>query len=195
MENLEMLINERMWDEIITKSKVLDLCNSLSFKEALALAYRMLYDPRWDEKFQNYAVELLYAIRKHFPEDWDSSWKFDVFLGDACNIAMRYEEKYQAYKRAAEKVTPIPPSLLVLIAECYISPGTPPIAQTTAEELLKEALQKEKSIEGASLLKRIYERRQDVSQVAHWDTILKVATKQNAHIKVMQPDFLNDLKL
>ena len=105
-----------------------EISKFLNFKEGITLAYLMLYNNEWDEKIQNYSVELLYAIRKNYPKEWDSSWKFDAFLGNACNITLRYAERYEAYKRASKKVKPIPPSLLVLLARCYISPGIPPVS-------------------------------------------------------------------
>lgn len=36
-------------------------------------------------------------------------------------MAMRYAEQYNAYKRAYEKATPPSPSLLIALADCYLS--------------------------------------------------------------------------
>lgn len=161
MNNIHVLIASSNWHKIFNNYNTCDIAKSLSFKDGIILAYRMLYNEQWDEQVQNYAVDLLYAIRETYSDDWNSCWKYDVFLGNACNIALRYDERYQAYKRATEKVQPIPPSLMVLLAKCYISPGIPPISQEEAENLLKEALKKETSIEGISLIKRISERKKD----------------------------------
>jgi hypothetical protein len=146
------LINNSDWDKIIDVYNVTEISTLLPFKEGIILAYKMLYNDDWDDIVQNYAVNLLYAIRDGYHEEWNSSWTFDTFLGNACDIALRYDERYETYKRASQNVYPIPPSLMVLLAKCYISPGTPPISQEEAENLLREALKKEKTIEGVSLL-------------------------------------------
>jgi hypothetical protein len=100
---------------------------------------------------------------------------------------------FEAYKRASQNVYPIPPSLMVLLARCYISPGTPPISQEEAENLLREALKKEKTIEGVSLIRRICERKQDMDQVAYWDKVLQQVQAQGSHIHDIQPSFLKNL--
>lgn len=193
MENILNLIANSNWNKIIQTYEVEEILILLDFKELIILAYKMIYNDEWDDIIQNYAVELLYAIRKKYPKEWDSLWTFDAFLGNACNITLRYDERYAAYKRASEKVSPIPPSLMVLLARCYISPGIPPISQEEAENLLIESLKQEKTIEGVSLIKRICERKKDTKQVAYWEKILKVVEEKDLHIHDIQPEFLKNI--
>lgn len=42
---------------------------------------------------------------------------------------------------------------MVLLARCYISQGDPPISKEEAEDLLREVLKQEITIEGVSLMK------------------------------------------
>jgi hypothetical protein len=192
MTILSELIKNREWNKILEVYNVNEMTTLLVFKEGIILAYQMLHNEKWDEKVQNYAVDLLYAIRERYKEEWNSSWTYDAFLGNACHITLRYDERDEAYKRASEKIYPIPPSLMVLLARCYISPGVPPTSQEEAENLLREALKREKTIEGVSLIKRICERKKDMSQVTYWDKILKEVQEKNAHIHDTQPSFLKD---
>jgi len=193
MKNIINLITSSNWNSILEGYNVKDVVNLLPFKELIILAYKMLYNGDWDEEVQNYAVKLLYAVREKYQEEWNSSWNFDAFLGNACNITLKYDERYTAYKKASEKVYPIPPSLMVLLAKCYISPGTPPVSQEEAESLLREALKQERTIEGVSLLKRICERKKDMEQAEYWDKVLKEVEEKNLHIHDIQPSFLKDL--
>ena len=84
---------------------------------------------------------------------------------------------------------------LFQIPDCQtlpLFPGTPPISQEEAENLLREALKKEKTIEGVSLIRRICERKKDMNQVAYWDNVLKQVQAQGSHIHDIQPSFLKN---
>jgi tetratricopeptide (TPR) repeat protein len=116
----------------------------------------MLRDEKWEESLQEYATKLLEEIRKKYPEKWNSSWKYDAFLGYAYDIILDYDERYAALKRAFDRVNPPPPQLLVYLARCCWAPGKPPITQEEAVELVKEAIKKTPYIEGISLLRGLY---------------------------------------
>ena len=68
---------------------------------------------------------------------------------------MKYDERYESYKRAFEKTAAPPPSLLISLASCYLSP-TPLLTLDEAENLAIKALEKELSIEGVTLIRGIY---------------------------------------
>jgi hypothetical protein len=193
MNNLEHLLSNSNWNSLIKTYSIYDVVDSHSFQELITIVYKMLYNDEWDDEIQNYATDLLYVIREKYQKEWDSSWTFDSFLGNACNITLRYDERYIAYKRASEKATPIPPSLLVLLAECYISPGISPVSQEEAESLLRKSLQQEKTIEGVSLLKMICKEKNDIKEVIYWEKILQELEKQNIHIHDIQPKFLKSI--
>lgn len=169
------------------------IAKTLPFKEAVVLAYRMLYDKKWEADVQNFATDLLYAIRKNYAKEWNSCWKLDVLLGLACEITWRDEEKYLAYKDASFKISPLPPSLMVLLAECYDSPGTPPINRQDAKNLLLQALSIEKTVEGASFIKYICELDEEWDQVEYWNAILKEAEQKDLHIRELYPSFIKDI--
>lgn len=187
---LDKLIKNSNWISIIQNYNVNTIADALPFKEAVTLAYRILYDKSWDEEIQNYATELLYAIRKNYNKEWNACWKLDVLLGMACEITMRYEEKYLAYKSASQKALPIPPSLKVLLAECYNSPGDPPISQQEAKNMLTEALNIEKTIEGVSSMLWICEIQENQDEIDYWNKVLKEVEQKNLHISGFCPSFL-----
>lgn len=104
----------------------------------------------------------------------------------AGEITMRYEEKYLAYKNASEKTIPIPPSLKVLLAECY----DPPISQQEAKIMLAEALNIEKTVEDVSSMLWICEIQENQDEIKYWNKILKEVEQKNLHISGFCPSFL-----
>lgn len=174
----------------INSYDVSTIAKALPFKDSVVLAYCMLYDKKWEADIQNFATDLLYAIRKNHVKEWNSCWKLDVLLGMACEITMRYEEKYLAYKNASQKTFPTPSSLKVLLAECYNSPGDPPISQQEAKKLLAEALNIEKTIEGVSSMLWICEIQENQAEIEYWNKVLKEVEQKNLHISGFCPSFL-----
>lgn len=181
------------WKSIIQSYDVDTLAKLVPFKEGIILSCRMLYNKGWDWEIQNYATDFLQSIRKNNPEKWNSCWKLDILLGLTYEITMRYEEKYLAYKSASLKVSPIPPFLMVLLAECYISPGTPPVSRKEAKKLLLEALALEKTIEGVGLIKHICELDENWDEVEYWDKILNEVTEKDIHSENLYPSFVEHL--
>jgi hypothetical protein len=82
----------------------------------------MLFNEERDDGLRDYATELLQEVRQAHFKEWSLDWKNDVFLGDAYYITMKYDERYESYKRAFDKVAFPPPSLLISLASCYLSP-------------------------------------------------------------------------
>lgn len=153
---MEQLFRDRKWDKIINYSfeKVV---TTLSFEDNLRLAYRLLYNNQWDELLQEYAIQLLYTVRNHYPVEWRASWRHDGFLGVACNIRFKYDERYAAFKRAYDNSSNPPPELLIELARCFTCPGSPPpISADQAISLLKESLKNCLYIEAVSTLYKIY---------------------------------------
>lgn len=192
MLNYDELIKTTDWNLIKNSYDVTDIVDALSLKQSTVIASRMLYNKEGEETIQNYAVELLYAIRKKYSTEWDLCWKLDILLGMGCDIIMRYDERYLAYKSASEKISPVPSSLKVLLAECYFSPGTPPVTQKEAKELLLEALEREQTIEAVSSIIWICERQKKLDEVRYWNQILKKVEQKNLHIHSLLPSFLED---
>ena len=181
---------------------------SLSFKDGIILAYRMLHNKQNDKEIQRKAISILGGMQKYYPEEWRSSWKFEFLLGYAydficCNelrdelhFKTRCETRLATHRRASENVTPIPPSLLVHIAKCYDPLGKSPIGRGEAQGYLEEALEIEPTIEGAFLICKIFEEKKDLVQEAvYWKEVLEKAQKENLHIQNLLPEILDNITL
>jgi tetratricopeptide (TPR) repeat protein len=162
---------------------------SLSFKDGLRLAYRLLYNDKWDEDLQEYAIKLFYEIREIYPNEWNASWEYDALLGLACYIRYRYDERYEAYQRAFDRAKNPPPRLLIELARSYICPGPPPIPYDQAINLVMTALKEAPYTDGISVLCMINSSRGDEAQKAYWSKILESADK-TLNSPLIEPRFL-----
>jgi hypothetical protein len=91
-------------------------------------------------------------------------------------------------RRAYEKATYPPPSLLISLGGGYLSPGSP-ITLDEAENLAKKALDKEMSIEGVVLLRGIYAEKEDQAKFDYWDKVFKEMEDKNMHTQDAWPNF------
>lgn len=173
--------------EKINKYSPHELLTSLSFEEAISTAYNMLYNDEWDESLQEYAANLLEELRKKYPREWNTNWKYDTLLENAYNIIFKHDDRYEAYKRAFDKVHPVPPELLVAIAECCIAPGKPPITREEAISLIKQAMQQTLYIEGVELLIGIYKSLGDTKEQRQWEDILESIKEHGEHLPSLNP--------
>lgn len=192
MLNFDELIKTTNWNLITNSYELSNIVDAFSFKESVIIASRILYNEECEEQLQNYAVALLYDIRKKHPSEWNSCWKLDVLLGMPCDIVMKYDERYLAYKSASNKILPVPPLLKVLLAECYFSPGIPPVSQKEAKEMLLEAVKIEKTVESISSLIWICERQKKSDEIKYWNKALEKVEKENLHIHSLLPSFLEE---
>ncbi len=158
------------------------LINSLEFNEALLIACDMLNNEEWDEPLQEYAANILEELRKKYPEKWNANWKYDAFLGYAYHVTLKYEERYAAYKRAFNKISPPPPQLLVAIARCCIAPGKPPITEEDAIALVKQAIQTKPYVEAVELLKGLYKSIGNGKEQQYWGKILENIKDTGPHL-------------
>lgn len=150
-----------------------ELVNRLSFGQAMQTACEMLRNEEWDEQLQIYAADILELLRQKYPEKWNSSWRFDAFLGYAYHILLKYDERYAAYKSAFDKVNPKPPQLLIAMARCYMTPGKPPITEQEAINLVKQAVKDFPCIEGFELLAGLYKSMGNIKEQEYWQNFLK----------------------
>lgn len=159
-----------------------DLLEKFGFIETLNLARLMLINDKWDETLQEYATHLLEQIRKTYPIEWNSNWKYDALLGYAYDITFKYDERYIAYKRALSKVSPPPPQLQIALAGCCWAPGRPPITEEEAILLVKEAIAKIPYIEGVELLRGLYKSTGNINEQQFWDKYLEENEKTGSHL-------------
>jgi hypothetical protein len=183
------LFESRFLEELINSFSPSEIVKSLSFINGLSLAYQLLYNKKWDENLQEFAIKLLYEIRKTYPEMWNESWEYDALLGLACNITCKYEERYEAYKRAFGKTKNPPPGLLIELARCCICPGSPPVSYDDAIDLVLKALKDAPYADGIGLLSHIYSLKDDKKNEEYWTKIL-TNSNQNFVSPPIEPKFL-----
>jgi hypothetical protein len=161
----------------------------LGFEEAFVLARKMLFNIVGDDSLREYAVEVLEAIRQKYPDQWNSSWKYDAFLGYAYNITLDYDKRYFYYKSAFDKVHPCPPELLVALSGCYATPGKPPITEEEAIALVKQAIQSTLYIEAVARLRTLYDSIGDVKEQHYWEQVLETIKYNGTHLPSMEELF------
>lgn len=148
-----------------------DLVISDGFIPSLYMAKEMLLHEEWDEELQEYAVKILEELRRGFPKQWDSSWKYDAFLGYAYHIILKYDERYKAYLRAFNKVTIPSPELLVAMANCFFCPGQPPITIEQAISFVKQAIENTQYFEAVESLRALYKFIGNSKEQKYWESI------------------------
>jgi len=191
MNQFSKLFNSMDFHTIAKTYTPKNLAENLSFDEGRILAFKILFCDEWDGDLNNYATELLNEIRKHYEKEWTEDWKNDVFLGDACFLDNKYDEEYAAYKRAFEKASSAPPSLLLCLASCY-STFNPPITADEAEKLTLKALEKELSLRGVVLIRGIYKSKNDQIKFDYWDKVYNGLKGKKTHSSEgIWPDLLS----
>lgn len=136
-QEIHKIVAEQAWNLLISRFSPAEICHSLSFEETMRFANDLFYKNMQDHEIQTYAVALAYAIRDQFQDQWNLDWKNDVFLGYLCSMIWRYDEEYECYKRAYDKLSDPSDILLLLLAGCNKAPGKPPITQQESEFYLK----------------------------------------------------------
>lgn len=159
------------------------LIETMNFDSGILLSKKMLNNEEWDEELQKYAAKILEELRKKYPDEWNSSWKYDAFLGYVYDIILNYDERYKFYKKAIEKAPfPTPPQLLIAIAGCCWAPGIPPITEEKSIELVKEALSNKNYYEGVSLLRGLYKSIGNKKEQDYWERILEDIDKDESYL-------------
>jgi hypothetical protein len=189
--NISDLFNKNLWEQIANEFSPENVAKTLTFKDALRVAYRLLYNDQWNEDLQYYAIDLLNVIRNVYPNEWNSNWQYDALLGLACRITNRYDEKYEAYKRAFDKANPKPARLLIELARCCDCPGTPPISYEKAIALLNEVLKKHMYGDAVGLISSVYSLKNDEENKVYWSEILaKIIAENGEDSPSIEPEFL-----
>ncbi|MBA3237985.1 MAG: hypothetical protein H0T62_06495 [Parachlamydiaceae bacterium] len=188
-------MNYNIYEELKKQAacfKPLQLVEISGFNKSLETALSMLNNEEWEESLQEYATYLLEAMRRKYPEKWNSSWRYDALLGYAYHITLKYEERYLAYKRSLDKVSPAPPELLVALARCCIAPGKPPLSEAEAILLVKEAIKTTPYVEGIELLKGLYKSIGNKKEQEYWEDVLSKISKNGPHLPPLE-DFSNEI--
>ncbi len=192
MENINHLFADKQWEEIAHSYNPEEVISKLAFNNALTVAYKLLYNDKWDESLQIYSVNLLTILRTKYPSDWNSSWRNDAFLGLACNIIFDYDGRYQAYLNAYKKANPPPPELLIELARCCICPGKPPISYDEAIALLERSIEEHQYIDAIGLLKTLYGYKNNKEKESYWNEMLKKIGEKGERSPPLEPSFLRE---
>lgn len=159
-----------------------ELVRIFDFDEVIDIVCDILNDGEWDEDLQLYGTRALRKLREEHSNKWNSNWKYDALLGYASNIILDYDERYLAFKRAFEKISPPPPQLLVAMARCCLAPGAPVITKEESIELIKQALKTTLYVEGVELLKGLYKSMGNTKEQKYWENILEEIRENGAHL-------------
>ena len=153
---MERLVANSKWNELVSRYHPAEIAQKCDFKKSLIIAYSLLYNDAWNEELQEYAVNLIYNVREIYPDEWESNWRYDAFLGSACDITLKYDERYEAYKRAYERASEPPPRLVIEFAHCCDCPGVPPITYDRAIELLRGVINNFPYLDAIALMSAVY---------------------------------------
>lgn len=188
-KNLYSIIKNEKWN-LLTKFQLDDICSILSFKESMALAYDLFFKNFQNDEVQEFAVHLFFIIKHKYPTEWNQDWKNDAFLGKLCSITWRYNDMYESYKKAYDRLTDPPDSLLLLLASCNSVPGEALISQKEAEDYLHRALKKKITYEAAIMMRAISRDKQIKEEEEFWDQKCIELDKANIHTELIIPDVL-----
>lgn len=189
MKNINFLFDQKKWEDIAMYPPE-EIIKNLGFMNGMLVAYKLLYNEDWNEDLQEFAVKLLFNIKEKYSHEWDLNWRFDALLGLACDITLKYEERFEAYKRACEKAVKPPPELLIELARCCYCPGKPPISYEKSIELLKQSIMEHPYKQAASLLKGIYASKKDAENEEYWSKKMEQIKDENP--PPLEPPFLRE---
>ena len=104
MENskIKAIIKNKDWDALLDSFSLEDIAEHISLKEGVILFLELVdWDYRSKFKHPEDVAELLFAIRKKHIKEWNSDWRYDVFLGNTCrDVGRSIEDAFEAYFRA-----------------------------------------------------------------------------------------------
>lgn len=188
MNKINEIISKKNWNLLIAKYSPKEICLSLNFNEAMWLTKHLFYDDMHNNANQQFSLKLALEIQSHFKDDWEKDWKNDVFFGDLCSVIWLYNEQYMYYKKAYDKLTDPPATLLLLIAGCQNALGIPPITEEEAESYLKRSVEKKITFETALMMRTLCERKKDKSQAEYWNQIYNKLEKEGICSDQIIPD-------
>ncbi len=186
--NIKKLIDLKNWNSIIKDNSPKDICCVLNFDQIMHLIEKMFYENMQDDQIQQFALNLAFETRNYFRNQWEIDWKNDVFLGHLCCVLWRYKDQYICYKKAYDKLTDPPESILLLLAGCDNIPSI--LNHQKIEKYLKSALEKKITYEGALMMKALYHHKTDLQMETYWDNMCTELLNKNIHTETIIPDVL-----
>jgi hypothetical protein len=191
MSELKKIIAEKDFKKIISKYSRDDICSSFNFKESMWVAKHLFFDDLCDDEYQQFALKLTLKIKDHFPDEWSNDCQNDIFLGELYSVLWCYDEEYECYKRAYDKLKDPPAALLLRLSRCNSAPGTPPITNEEAEYYLKKSAEKKVTYETALKMRTLYRQKEDLIRADYWDKLYEELQQKNIHADYLTPEVFN----
>ena len=178
---LRTLINENNLIDIVKNYRAEDIIKILNFNDILVLVWKMLFFDFVEDIYSDFGVNLLFQLKFSKGDKWDKDWRNDAFLGFACDLTNRYEERYELLKRAYDRGGKNHSGLKISLARCCNAPGYPVISYEEALALVEDAMKDRVYIEGAWALSLIYSLMKDESNHRKWKELAIKLEKGNGN--------------
>lgn len=172
------LIASQQWKQITLERTPESIAKELPMMEAIELADILNSANFYDDEMKEYSIKLLEATRMRHKDQWESSWRYDAFLGYCYYYIYEPEKAFEEYKSAMKKAPENPhPSLLIALASCLDLPGGISIGYSTAIQYLKMAIKNYLYINAIMRLRGIYRIEKDAVNEDFWSEMLVRALK------------------
>ena len=191
IKEIRQLFFAKEWRAIVANFTDSELCELLTFEEAVQLSYALFHKNMFDDAIQLYALNLAKMIKQRFKAEWDRDWKLDVFLGNMCEFAGLHQEQYSCYKRAYDKLQDPPDSLLLLLAGC-INSDTPLMTEAESADYLQRALDKKFTYEAAVMMRQYFQIKANKLEVEYWNVLCDDLEKNIVYVDVIIPDAIHE---
>jgi hypothetical protein len=187
--NIQTLIQNKDWRTIVNGFPPDIMATFFTFRGGLKLAYQLLFSREQETARNEYAILLLKAIRDIYSDEWNSSWKYNAFLGMACGTIEGYhDDNFISYKRAMEASDSPPPRLLTEMARCCKNPGYPRLPTVEAIWFLKEANKEYLYTDAVELLCWIYAYREEPKEQKYWNELYNSIKDTNISSPSIDPE-------
>lgn len=178
---LKELIERKAWKEISYKFTPKEISESLSMMQGILMAHEVLYADFFDDGLRDFAISVLETIRVDHTKEWESSWKYDAFLGHCYSYLMREEDSFAAYESAFKKAPRNTfPGLLVALSGCLNLPGGLTIEYMRAILYLKRAIKDYLYKDAVQLLRAVYSIKGDKEKEDYWWDVYERIKNTNA---------------
>ena len=195
-QDLITLFNHKDYEKIVENFSTEKVVDDLKFMDSLRLSYRLLYNAKWDEDLQKYAIQLIIAVKSRFCHEWKQDWRLEAYLGTAYDVVLgedsNYDRRYEAFKRAFEMAKSPPPELIIALASCFDAPGVPPLSYDEAVVLAKKSFEIEPYSDAAGILCSAYFCMGVEEDSKHWGKIRDALSQIGKRAPPLEPEFIRE---
>lgn len=197
MDNINNLIKNKDWLTLSKSYTPNYLSEILPLNDALLVSRLILENEDWNDNLQTYAIKMIKSLRSTHPVEWNRDWRHEAYLGYAYDLrGWDYEERFDAYKKAADRSNPPDPEVLMRLAMGWSSPGVYKIKMDESEaiKLLENSMKEHPYIEGVSCLVDLYEKTLNREKQHYWSEVLKECEAKKMHAPYAFLDFFDELR-